>query len=280
VGTDIFRVEKKNYSSPGYAETAASTPNGQPLPQVRFEFKGDSRRKETCVFLESQHATEIAKFQSQVDQEMRGRCERETVKRRSAEDWLEEEGNFLERERKASEGVISQIHENVYLRRECWRQEKKFFDDLLILMDKRNAIESELNKMIGLNKRNEKKNMTGSSMRTLENLAQLQQNEQALKQRVEGLQAQLATVQTKSKSEMQRLRDETEKLKIKTRQSVIKRKQKIDGMANDVKLLAQRILRVREGLKKYEITNLTQFQNLHPMLAALERIAQEVETLN
>ena len=281
-GTDIFRVEKKNYSSPGYAETAASTPSTQtsPLPQVRFVFRGDSRRKETCVFLEAEHKEEISRLQSQVDEELRERCEKEIVNRKSAEEWLSEESDFFEREKKASEGVVSQIVENCIIRRECWKKEKLFFDDLLTLIDKRNATEIELNKMITLSKRSEKQRSMNGVSKTNETLAEIQINEQSLKRKVESLQTELTSLQTQSKSELQKIQDESEKYKIRTRQSFIRRKQEIDGMANDVKLLAQRVLRVREGIKKYDISHLTDFQDIHPLLASLERIAIDVEALN
>jgi hypothetical protein len=49
------------------------------------------------------------------------------------------------------------------------------------------------------------------------------------------------------------LKDEAEKFQVRARKALIQRKQEISGINNDVRLLVQRVMRVREGLKKYDV---------------------------
>ena len=148
------------------------------------------------------------------------------------------------------------------------------------LIDQRNIAEAELEKIVNQTRRAEKKKAAEDANRTDLNLTEFQTAEQTAKR---GLQILEEEQQFKSstKRELKTLKDETEKFQVRARKALIQRKQEISGINNDVRLLVQRVMRVREGLKKYDVLpGRMLYEDMENLLKNLGRLGRQISGIN
>jgi len=281
--SDIFKIEKREYVSPGYPVWVADPAQARLGPRLRFAFR-DSSVPETVletVSRDEANKEQLSKAANDFNFVLSQRAAREASQRKNEAAWLQRETEITRAETDSAETVLAQLFENCEIRRQCWAAERAFFDEMKELIENRVAAEKQFCLIKLKTKENERNRAAADSDKTNTHLKEFQKAEQAAKKRLEILEAEALDFKTGSKRELKTLKDESEKFKIRARKALIQRRQEIGGMTNDVKLLVQRVQRVREGLKKYDVApGRTLYSDMEALLANLDRLGRQVSNFN
>ena len=283
---DIFKIEKLEYISPGYPiwVTGGERETVRIEPVVKFNFK-DSQvsqdAKDATLAKDATNKKQLSQAEASFERILGERAARETRQRKSEAVWLKNEAENVHAEKEGAFALLMQLTENSELRRECWAAEQSFFDEMRQLIETRMVAEREVENLLVTTKRAEKQRALNDANKTSLNLTEYQKAELTAKKRVDALEEEAQQFKATTRRELKSLKEGADKFRVRARKALIQRKQEIGGMSNDVKLLVQRVTRVREGLKKYDVLpGKVLFSDMDGLLRNLEKLARQVASLN
>lgn len=283
---DIFKVEKVDYISPGYPIWVSGGAKEQVNlePTIKFNFvtsQVPEEVKERTMSKDAVNKDQLMQAANSFERILGERAAREARQRKGEASWLKNEAENVDAEKEGAFALLMQLTENCQLRRECWREEQTFFDEMRQLIETRVVAERQVDKLVKTTRQAEKQRAMSDASKTSQNLTEYQRAEDVAKKRVASLEGEAQDFKTTTRRELKSLRDGADKYRVRARKALIQRKQQLAGMSNDVKLLVQRVTRVREGLKKYDVLpGRMLYSDMEGLLQNLEKLSRQVASIN